>query len=75
MFLRLISFGGLYVQAIGFGNDHVKRDGEGFHYCHAHAAMVIIFEAKRCVAWCPKRLQDEDHTYISGSMDERITMS
>jgi hypothetical protein len=27
------------------------------------------------VAWCPKRLQVEDHTYISGSMDERITMS
>jgi hypothetical protein len=26
------------------------------------------------VAWCTKRLQDEDHTYISGSMDERITM-
>jgi hypothetical protein len=33
------------------------------------------FEAKGCVAWCPKRLQDENHTYISGSMDERITMS
>jgi hypothetical protein len=45
-FLRLISFGGLYVQAIGFGNDLVKRDGEGFHYHHAHAAMVMIFEAK-----------------------------
>jgi hypothetical protein len=27
------------------------------------------------VAWCPKKLQDEDHAYISGSMDERITMS
>jgi hypothetical protein len=27
------------------------------------------------VAWCLKRLQDEDHTYISGSMDEKITMS
>jgi hypothetical protein len=25
-------FGGLFVQAIGFGNDHVKHDGEGFHY-------------------------------------------
>jgi hypothetical protein len=23
------------------------------------------------VAWCPKRLQDEDHTYISGSMDKK----
>jgi hypothetical protein len=22
------------------------------------------------VAWCPKKLQDEDHTYISGSMDK-----
>jgi hypothetical protein len=75
MFLRLISFGGLYVQAIGFGNDHVKRDGEGFHYCHAHAAIVIIFEAKGCMTWCPKRFQDEDHTYISGSMDKRIVMS
>jgi hypothetical protein len=74
-FLRLISFGGLYVQAIGFGNDLVKHDGEGFHYHHAHAAMVLIFESKWCVTWCPKRLQDEDHTYISGSMDKRITMS
>jgi hypothetical protein len=37
--------------------------------------MVMTFEAKGCVAWCPKRLQDEDHTYISGSMDERIMMS
>jgi hypothetical protein len=75
MFLRLTSFGGLYVQAIGFGNDPVKCDGEGFHYHHARAVMVMIFEAKGCVAWCLKRLQDEDHTYISGSMDERITMS
>jgi hypothetical protein len=74
-FLRLISFGVLYVRAIGFGNDHVKHDGEGFHYHHAPAAMVMTFEAKGCVAWCPKRLQDEDHTYISGSMDERIMMS
>jgi hypothetical protein len=73
-FLRLISFGGLYVQAIGFGNDLVKHDGEGFHYHHAHASMVIILEAKGCVAWCLKRLQDEDHAYISGSMDERIMM-
>jgi hypothetical protein len=70
-----MSFGGLFVQAIGFGNDHVKHDGEGFHYQHAHAAMVMIFEAKGCATWCPKRLQDEDHTYISGSMDERIMMS
>jgi hypothetical protein len=37
--------------------------------------MVVIFEAKGCVAWCPKKLQDEDHMYTSGSMDERITMS
>jgi hypothetical protein len=37
--------------------------------------MVIIFEAKGCVTWFPKRLQDEDHTHISGSMDERIMMS
>jgi hypothetical protein len=74
-FLRLISFGGLFVQAIGFRNDHVKRDREGFHYHNAHAVMVIIFEAKGCMAWCPKRLQDEDHMYISGSIDERITMS
>jgi hypothetical protein len=59
-FLRLISFGGLYVQAIGFGKDHVKCDGEGFHYRHAHAAMVMTFEDKGCVTWCPKRLQDED---------------
>jgi hypothetical protein len=74
-FLRLISFGGLFVRAIGFRNDLVKHDGEGFHYHHAHAAMVMIFEAKGCMAWCPKRLQDEDHTYNSGSMNERITMS
>jgi hypothetical protein len=33
------------------------------------------FEAKGCVTWCPKRLQDEDHTYISGSMDKWIMMS
>jgi hypothetical protein len=50
------------------------HDGEGLHYHHAHAAMVMIFEAKGCVTWCPKRLQDEDHTYISRSIDERITM-
>jgi hypothetical protein len=64
----------MFVQAIGFRNDHVKHDGEGFNYHHAHAAMVMIFEAKGCVTWCPKRLQNEDHTYISGSMDERIMM-
>jgi hypothetical protein len=45
-FLKLISFGGLYVPAIGFGNDHVKNDGEGLRYRHAHAAMVMTFEAK-----------------------------
>jgi hypothetical protein len=45
-----MSFVGLFVQAIGFGNDHVKRDGEGFHYHQYHAAMVVIFEAKGCVA-------------------------
>jgi hypothetical protein len=33
--------------------------------------MVMTFEAKGCVTWCPKRLQDEDHTYISGSMDKK----
>jgi hypothetical protein len=27
------------------------------------------------VTWCPKRLQDEDHMHISGSMDKRIMMS
>jgi hypothetical protein len=61
----------LYVRAIGFRNDHVKHDGEGFHFHHAPAAMVMTFEAKGCVAWCPKRLQDEDHTYISESMDKK----
>jgi hypothetical protein len=70
-----MSFGGLFVRAIGFGNDHAKQYGEGFHIHHAHAAMVMIFEAKGCVACCPKRLQAEDHTYISGSIDERILMS
>jgi hypothetical protein len=45
-YLRLISFEGLYVPAIGFGNDHVKNDGEVFHYHYAHAAMIMIFEAK-----------------------------
>jgi hypothetical protein len=44
-----MSFGGLFVQAIGFRNDHVKHNGEGFHY----------------------HLQDEDHAYISGSMDKK----
>jgi hypothetical protein len=57
-----MSFRGLLVRAIGFGNDHVKHDGEGFNYHHAHAAMVMTFEAKGCVTWCPKRLQDKDHT-------------
>jgi hypothetical protein len=66
-----MSFGGLFVQAIGFGNNHVKHNGERFHYRHAHAAMIMIFEAKGCMAWCPKRLQDEDHTNISGSMDKK----
>jgi hypothetical protein len=37
--------------------------------------MVMIFEAKGCVTWCPKRHQYEDHTHISGSMDQRIMMS
>jgi hypothetical protein len=37
--------------------------------------MIMIFEAKWCVAWWPKTLQGEDHTYISGSKDERIMMS
>jgi hypothetical protein len=37
--------------------------------------MVMIFEAKGCMTWCPKRLKDKDHTYIHGSMDKRITMS
>jgi hypothetical protein len=60
---------------IGFGNDPFKHDIEGFHYHHAHAAMVMTFQDKGCVTWCHKRLQDKDHTYISGSMDERITMS
>jgi hypothetical protein len=41
-----MSFGCLYVQAIGCGNDHFKHDGEGFRYRHAHAAMVMIFYAK-----------------------------
>jgi hypothetical protein len=74
-FLRLISFGGLFVQTIGFRNNNVKRDGEGFHYHQYHVVMVMIFESKWCVTWCPKRLQDKDHTYISGSMDKRIMMS
>jgi hypothetical protein len=33
--------------------------------------MVMIFEVKGCVARCLKRLQDEDHTYISGWMDKK----
>jgi hypothetical protein len=45
-FLRLISFGGLFVQAIGFRSNHAKHDGEGFHNHHAHSAMVMTFEAK-----------------------------
>jgi hypothetical protein len=53
-----MSFGGLFVQAIGFGNDHVKRDVEGFHYRHAHAAMVTIFEAKGCMTWTHGALKD-----------------
>jgi hypothetical protein len=70
-----MSFGGLFVRAIGFGNDHVKHDGEGFHYHNAHAMMLMTFEAKGCVTWCHKGLQDKDHTYISESMDERVTMT
>jgi hypothetical protein len=41
-----MSFGGLFVQVVGFGNYHVKHDGEGIRYRHDHAAMVMIFEAK-----------------------------
>jgi hypothetical protein len=70
-----MSFGGLLVRAIGFGNYHVKHGGEGFHYHNPHAAMLMIFEAKGCMTWFRKRLQDKDHTYISGSMDKRTTMS
>jgi hypothetical protein len=70
-FLRLISFGGLYVRAIGLKNDHVKHDGEGFQNHNAHAVMVMTFEAEGCMAWCPKKLQDEDHTYIFESMDKK----
>jgi hypothetical protein len=73
-FLRLF-FGGLYVQAIGFGNDHVKHNVEGCHYHHADAAMVMTFDANGCVTWCPKILPDKGHTYISGLMNDRITMS
>jgi hypothetical protein len=32
--------------------------------------MVMISEAQGYVAWCPKRLRDEYHTYISGLMDK-----
>jgi hypothetical protein len=46
-----MSFGGLFVRALGFRNDYVKQYGEGLHNHHAHAAMVMIFEAKGCVAW------------------------
>jgi hypothetical protein len=74
-FLRLISSGGLYVRAIGFGNDHVKHDGEGFHYRHAHAAMVMIFEAKGCVAWCPKRFKMKTTRTSSDRWTKRIMMS
>jgi hypothetical protein len=49
-----MSFGGFFVRAIGFGNDHVKHDGEEILYRHAHAAMVMNFEVKGCMAWCPK---------------------
>jgi hypothetical protein len=70
-----MSFGGLFVRAIGFGNDHVKQDGQVFHNHHAHAVMVMIFEAKGCMTWCPKGLQDKYYTYISELMDERITMT
>jgi hypothetical protein len=45
-FLGLISFGGLFVQAIDFGNDHVKHDGEGFYYHHVHAEMVMILKPR-----------------------------
>jgi hypothetical protein len=72
-----MSFGGLFVRAIGFGNDHVQQDGEGFHNHHAHSAMVMIFEAKGCVTWCPNGLQDKDHTHlrIDGRKDnDDITM-
>jgi hypothetical protein len=37
--------------------------------------MVMTFEAKGCVTWCPKRLQDEDHMCISESINKRIMMS
>jgi hypothetical protein len=49
-----MSFGGLFVRAKGFGNNHVKEDGEVFHKHHDHAVTVMIFEAKGCVACCPK---------------------
>jgi hypothetical protein len=70
-----MSFEGLFVQTIGFGNDHVKHDGEGLHYHQYHAGMVMIFEAKGCAIWCPKRLQDEHHTYIFGLIDDRTMMT
>jgi hypothetical protein len=31
---------------MGFRNDHVKHDGEGFHHRHAHAAMVMILKPR-----------------------------
>jgi hypothetical protein len=55
--------------------DHVKDDGEELHYNHAHTAVVMTFESKGCVTWCPKSLQDKDHTYIFESMNKRIMMS
>jgi hypothetical protein len=54
-----MAFGGLFVRAIGFKNNHVKHDGEGSHFHHAHTTMVTIFETKGCVTWCPKRLQEK----------------
>jgi hypothetical protein len=48
-----MTFGGLFVQVIGFGNDHVKRDGEGFHYHQYHAAMVMIFLSQAMCGMVP----------------------
>jgi hypothetical protein len=51
-----MSFGGLCVQAIGFGDGHVKYDREGSQCHHAYAAMVNMMANEHGVLTLVKSL-------------------
>jgi hypothetical protein len=69
-----MSFGGLLVRVIGFRNDHVKRDGEGFNYHQAHAAMVMILMPRDVWHGALKDFKIHIHLRIDGKDNDVIMM-